>query len=273
MIKEKIKETNEINFKLSEEKIHEFEIYEALDNDLIDDEEIDDTNLPIGNKNSHRNLRRKIYFSLAIFLSIMAVIGMVFSCSFIVNYIAKIIDNTDFKNELEQFIFPAVVVDCPAFLEAQDLPDEVILRIAAWDIMINSDKSKYQNSLGYITVPASDLEVHAQKIFGPDLVFSHQTLSDGNTTFEYRNNINSYTLPQSPNSLPYTPRVEEIEKLSEKLFKVKVGYYPPSQVWFAEENTESVAGKYMNYTLIENSTGGYTITAIEMSIDNQQQIF
>jgi len=232
----------------------------ALDEDINEIEEIaaePEAKRPSKRKNS---FKRNMYFSLGVFVSIMSVIGIVFSVNFCVNTVKRIADNTDQKDKFSRMLFPVVVVDPPTFSEGEKLPVEIMLTAAVWDIIINEDKSVYNNEYGYITVPASDVEVHATKLFGTELSFAHQTLGDPEMYFVYDESINSYLIPVSPHYLPYTPTVESITKISDKKYELKIGCNSLVKSWLPESSGEPE--KIMKYTLIKNGNN-YNIVAID----------
>lgn len=237
-------------------------IKKALDNDLTEtmagfEDSAEENSAPKKSK----TFKRSMYFTLGIFVTIMSVVGIVFTINAGVNLIKSIADNTKQKNELAQYIFPVVIVDAPTFSEGDKLPVDVMLTAAVWDIIVGDDKDKYPQEYGVMKVPASDLEVHATKLFGSGLKFGHQTLGNPDNPFIYDEQTNTYQVPYSPQFLTYSPKVEEIKKLSENKYEIKVGYYPPVRAWLPDD-TKSVADKYMKYTLIKNGNN-YNIVAIE----------
>jgi len=215
-----------------------------------------------------KTIRRQMYFSLGVLLIVMSIIGAIFTVNFCVDIFKKIADNTVQKNEFSQFIYPVVVVDTPTFEEVSQLPVEVILKAAVWDIIINQDKSKYENYYGSITIPASDVEVAATNLFGGGIPFVHQTLGDTELYFDYVPETNSYIVPISPHYLPYSPQVEDIKKLGDNKYELKVGYYPPVQAWLPE-GTKAVPDKYMKYTVVKQSNK-YNIISVGEGINPDQ---
>ncbi len=205
-------------------------------------------------------IKRSMYFSLGIFVSIMSVIGIIFSVNFCINTIKRIADNTAQKTEFAKYISPVVVVDPPAFEEGTNLPIEVLMKAAIWNIIINEDTSKYEKDFDNIIVPASDVEVQVTKLFGTGINFTHQTLDDGNLYFEYNEEKKSYIIPVSPQFFPYSPKVEDIKKIGDNKFELRVGYYPPTQFWLSADS-QPKADKYMKYTLKKQGSN-YSIVSI-----------
>lgn len=232
----------------------------ALDEDIVEIEQFAVEPERKKNVRNKTSFRKRMYFSLGVFVSIMSVIGIIFSVNFCFNTIKKIADNTSQKNQFAQIIFPAVVVDPPTFSEGEKLPVDIMLTAAVWHIILNEDKSIYNSEYDYITVPASDVEVFATKLFGSDITFAHQTLGDPDLYFEYVESINSYILPISPHYLPYTPVVEDIKKLSADKFELKVGYNNIVNSWLPQNSGKP--DKYMIYTL-EKKGNVYILVSIK----------
>lgn len=242
---------------------------DALGEDIDEIKEItEEEEQPIPKKKN--SIKRSMYFSLSIFVTIMSLIGIIFTANFCIDTVKRIADNTAQKNEFAKIIYPAVIVDAPTFEEGSKLPIEVMLTAAIWDIIINEDKSKYENNYDYITVPASDIEVQATKLFGTGILFNHQTLGNPELYFDYDPLTNSYTFPISPHYLPYSPKVEDIKKLENNKYELKVGYYPPVQAWIPE-GTKPVPDKYMKYTLLKHGKN-YSIISIDEYYDTAQPI-
>ena len=205
-------------------------IKEALGEDVEEIEELTEAQAIEPPKKKRKSKKRALYLYIGIFVTVMSLIGMVFSVNFIASGIKSITDNTAQKNYFSRYIYPLVIVDVPEYTEDSKLPAELMLRTAAWDIIINYDGSKYENNYGSITVPASDLEVVATRLFGKGIQFNHQPLGDPTLYFNYNEETKSYTLPVSPSNMTYKPVVEDITKADDDIYVLKVGYYPPIQV-------------------------------------------
>lgn len=235
----------------------------ALGEDISEIEELTENAEVVEPKKSKRSMKRAVYFWLGIFVTFMSIIGIIFSVNFTFSAIRRITDNTEQKNEFARYVYPLVIVDCPTYDEISKLPVDVVLRAAAWNIIINYDEkhSKYKNDNGYITVPASDMEVEATNLFGKGIVFDHQTLGDPTLYFNYDTATNSYIIPISPTNLSYKPIVNDIKKINDTKFELKVGYYPPTQDWLPE-NKKNIADKYLKYTLVKDGKK-YSVVSIQ----------
>ena len=206
--------------------------------------------------------KRTIYMWLGIFVSVMTIVGIFFTVMASIDFVKKITNNTEQKKELAHYVYPFIITDVPIIEDVSKLPVETILRTAAWDIIINynPDNSKYVDEYGYITVPASDLEVIATRLFGKNIEFKHQPLGDAVLYFAYDEKTKSYNLPIAPNTISYRPKIETITKISDKELELRVGYYVPVQDW-QSDRIKNQADKYLKYIIVEEQNG-YRIKSI-----------
>lgn len=238
----------------------------ALNEDVNEIEEFTKTEEVIEEpKKKKRSLKRLTYFWLGTFVSVMSIIGIIFSTNFVIAKIKNITDNTEQKNKFAKYVYPLVIVDTPTFDDSSSLPVELMLRAGAWDIIINYDEkhTKYATKDGCIIVPESDVEVAATKLFGKGKTFRHQSLGDAILYFHYDEDAKSYHLPISPNILPYKPKVEDIKKIDDNKYELIVGYYPPVQDWLPEHK-KNIADKFMKYTVVQDGNN-YTIISVKQT--------
>lgn len=229
--------------------------------EIADMSSSEDENLPEEGKKK-KSKRRTVYLWLGVFVTIMTIVGIIFTAMSGVKLVKNIADNTAQKKMFAKYLYPFVIVDVPVTEDTTKLPIETILRTAAWDIIINYDPdySKYTEEYGYITVPASDLEVVATRMFGKNLEFKHQPLGDSVLYFAYNEDTNSYVLPVEPNTMSYRPKVETIKKLSDNTFEIRLGYYVPAQDW-QSDSKKNQADKYLKYTVVKENDG-YRVLSI-----------
>ncbi|MDF2566771.1 MAG: hypothetical protein K0R90_227 [Oscillospiraceae bacterium] len=184
-----------------------------------------------------------------------AVIGIIFSVVFVSRFTYDIIDNKSAKAEFEHFIYPLVMLDPPPFERVDKLDQTIILTAACWNLIQTEDTSKYEkDEFGFITVPKSDIEAHATKLFGTGLKFKHQSIGDAEIAFEYNEDTGEYVIPSTSIFPPYTPKVEKIEK-KDDTYKLQVGYIPTGDLWRGDVNGkkyEPKPTKELEYILQKN---------------------
>lgn len=232
----------------------------ALDEDVEEMEEFSPENtvdtMPVKKKHS---FRRNLYFTVGLFVSIMSIIGIIFTVNWTVGVFKGIADNTSQKEMFEEFILPVVVCDVPVFSGSNAIPNDVILTAAVWDIILYSAEN-YEENDKMITVPAIDLEAHATKLFGKNLNFTHQTLGDVVLSFPYDDQTQTYLLPVQPYFMSYTPKVSDVSRDGET-YLLTVEYYPVISSWMPN-NKDAQPDKIMSYKVVKKG-GTYSIVEIE----------
>ncbi|MEG0614265.1 MAG: hypothetical protein RR540_00805 [Oscillospiraceae bacterium] len=205
--------------------------------------------------------KRKLYFAVGIAMTIMSLIGFIFTIVFFAGIISDVANNTKQKSQFVEFIYPVVITDPASFESTAQLSSDTAISAAIWDIILYADKSKYPTEFGTITVPAVDVELHATKLFGKGIVFEHKNLGDAVLSFYYSPETKSYTIPVAPKFFSFSPKVEKISK-SGDIYTLKVGYISPSPAWLSNDKAkEPEPDKYMEY-VVKIAEDKYTITAI-----------
>lgn len=236
-------------------------IDEALDEDISEIEEISVTE-EVKVAPRKQSFKRNAYFAVGIIVSVMAVIGFIFSVNFIAGVVKNVADNTAQKNEFAKFVYPMVIIDPASFDSASQLSSETVLTAAIWDIILYEDKDKYPQEYGVMTVPEIDVELHATNLLGTGLVFDHKDLGAAELTFYYDAENKSYNVPVSPSYFPYSPYVETIKRSGDN-YSLKVGYVSPHPAWLGTNKDETPQpDKYMEYVVHKNGND-YTLIAIK----------
>lgn len=162
-------------------------------------------------ENGKRRVNKTTIIGAVILL--FAVIGVVSSIIFITNSTMGIVENKKGKQAFSDYIAPLVVVDPPTFDSLDKLDSKTILTAAVWSLLKNEKLSKYDSDdYQFITVPKTDVEAYAIKLFGEGISFEHQPLGDAYYSFSYSEQDGTYTLPTANVYVPYTPEVTNIEQ-------------------------------------------------------------
>lgn len=234
---------------------------EALDEDISEIEEI---SVPETIKSAPRknSFKRNAYFAVGLIVSVMAVIGFIFSVNFIAGVVKNIADNTAQKNEFAQLVYPLVIIDPASFDSASQLSSETVLTAAIWDIILYGDTDKYPQEYGVMSVPEIDVELHATNLLGTGLVFDHKDLGTAELVFYYDAENKCYNVPVSPSYFPYSPYVETIQRNGDN-YSLKVGYVSPHPAWLGTNKDDTPKpDKYMEYVVHKNGNN-YTVVAIK----------
>lgn len=87
-------------------------------------------------------------------------------------------DNTKEKSEFEDYLLPVVMFDPVEFDSPEHADSLFLLQSSLWGTLLsNTDKYTYDES-AMLVVPASDLDVYAAKLYGPEIKLQHQTIEE-----------------------------------------------------------------------------------------------
>ncbi len=210
--------------------------------------------------------RRKNAAPIGLVFILLAAVGLVAVLILTVTMTFDFIDNSDRTAEFEELIRPVLMFDPVPYEDPNDLDPAFVLRSAMWSALLGEKRGNYQyDEMRLLIVPASDLDVQATSLFGPNIVLHHQSFGSYDATFVYDSDTETYRVPIVAQIGNYTPRIDEITTDGDEI-RLKVGYIPPETLWTAdqaqaEEDGERLPDKYMIYVLKENRDS-YYIAAI-----------
>lgn len=220
------------------------------------------------NNNTRTPVRRRRRHAAPIggLFIILAAIGAIAILVFSVNATRKFIDNSDKKRAFEQKILPVLMFDPVPFESPTDMDPLALLQSSLWSTLLGEKRGSYPyDELKMLLVPASDVDVAAAKLFGPDVKLTHQSFGNYETSYLYDEDTKTYHVPVTGQMGLYTPRVEEIDAKGDTLL-LKVGYIPPDNIWTADlgDDDGETADKYMIYVLTRHKKNKkeYYISAI-----------
>lgn len=202
-------------------------------------------------KPRRRRTKREIRIAiLGVLTSFFVVVGVIASIRFVVDTTKNIVDSTELKEELAYAVFPLVIVDAPEFDSPESLDSSVIIASSIWRLILDADMDTYiKDDVGGITVPDADVEYYVRELYGNDVQIIHQTIPDASVEMSYSADSKSYLIESTPVLLPYTPRVDEVQK-SGDTYTIRVSYILPDVTWnlSASHRNETVE-KVMQFTL------------------------
>lgn len=202
---------------------------------------------------------RKSFFVIGLVVIALAVVGLVNTVKFSIATVNDIFNQTSLKNEFAEFIYPAVIVDSPAFDTVEGAPPSVIINAAIWRIILNGNTDKYENNGTYMTISEIDVESSAVSLFGYGVAIQHQTVGNGSNAFEYDAANKSYNVPVETERITYWPKVSEVSNVGER-FTLTVEYMSPV-MGIHQESEEQDAQKTMVY-VVSRTASAMTINSI-----------
>lgn len=194
--------------------------------------------------------RRKFYFGFAVFVVIMAIIGLITCIRLIAGGVKSLVDNTSLKNEFTQFILPAVAVDVSPFETPEDLSNSSMINCSIWQLLLSEGYELYKNPNDEsYTIPDVDVGVACKAMFGSDAEIIHQSVGYGEARFSYNSEKHVYYCSRNLRNLNYAPRITEMTD-ENGVYTLVVEYLPPSISMVAENlGVEIEPEKSMVYTV------------------------
>lgn len=176
-----------------------------------------------------------------------------------------VLDNSKEKLMFEDIIRPVVMYNPPPFEKAGDIEMPSLLQYSMWSTLMGEKRDLYQfGENGELIVPASDLDVAAAKLFGPEVKLAHRTFGELDMVYYYDEESSVYNVPIAAQLYVYTPSVEEITKNGEYL-ELLVGYIPSGISWktdYSGGRGVPAPEKYMVYVM-QRSKDGYYIVKLQ----------
>jgi len=205
---------------------------------------------------------------------ILCLVGFFTVASFCLNTTKNLLDNSARKKEYERMLLPVVIFDPVPFENPVNIENASLLQYSIWSTAMGEKRSQYEyDDAGMMIIPASDVDVAAQQLFGPDVRLEHRSFGDLQDSYLYEEEIRSYHVPIITVTGFATPRVEEINKMSGDTIELKMGYLPPSTILDLDENGNlgnPEPEKYMIYELHKNRSGWYLYAVKDLPGANQQ---
>lgn len=194
--------------------------------------------------------KRKAFFIVAVFVIIMAFIGLFSSIRFVANGISDLADNTALKNEFSRFLLPVVANDIAPFENESEITNSSKVSCAIWNILVNKDTSAFKESpAGGFFVPEYNVTVSCKEIFGSGASLTHQTVGSGDSRFTYDEENHVYNCTKDLRYLNYAPRITEMTE-NNGTYVLKVEYMPPSITMVADDLGITVEpDKTLEYTI------------------------
>ena len=192
---------------------------------------------------------------------ILCLVGFFTVASFCLNTTKSLLDNSARKKEFERMLLPVVIFDPVPFENPVNIDNASLLQYSIWSTAMGEKRSQYEyDDAGMMIIPASDVDVAAQQLFGPDVRLEHRSFGDLQDSYLYEEAIRSYHVPIITVTGFATPRVEEINKMSGDTIELRMGYVPPSTILDLDESGnlgDPEPEKYMIYELHRNRSGWY----------------
>lgn len=192
---------------------------------------------------------------------ILCLVGFFTVASFCLSATKDLLDNSKRKQEFETMLLPVVIFDPVPFENPVNIDNASLLQYAIWSTAMGEKRDQYEyDDNNMLIIPASDVEVAAQRLFGPDVKLEHRSFGNLQDSYLYEEEIRSYHVPIITITGFATPKVEEINKVSGDILELRMGYVPPSTILDLDADGnigEPEPQKYMIYEMHKNRSGWY----------------
>jgi len=193
---------------------------------------------------------------------LLALVGVVTVVIWAIGLTDRLLDNQGDKYRLEDIIRPVLMWDPPPFENPEDVSPNLMLHFSMWAALMDENANYTPNDYMEMTIPASDLDVAAHRLFGPGVTLQHTSFGDYEQSYYFDSVRRVYVVSATAQLFLYSPRVISIER-EDDLYHVRVGYVPP------EGFTADIRGargepqpeKYMVY-VVRRVGDAFQITAL-----------
>lgn len=250
-----------------DELFGELDTQTDIETDIADlgAEESDDTAA------AEKPAKHRFFFGFAIFIVIMAIIGMISSVRFVINGIGSLMDNTSLKEEFTGFILPVVANDVAPFSGESEIAHSAKVGCSIWNILLNKDISEYKKTPdGELLIPEYDVSVSCKELFGSGAEMVHQSTGTADTRFIYSEQSHTYTCTYNMRYLSYAPGIVKMEQ-NGSVYTLTVNYFPPSiSVVSQNIGIESQPEKTMEYAIMRENGKNTLLSVKEAPKDAEQ---
>ena len=210
-----------------------------------------------------RRKRRRYAAPIGGAFLLLALAGLAAVVIMSINLTDRLLDNQREKERLEDIIRPVLMWDPPPFENPADVDPTQMLYFCMWAALMDENANYGFDVNQEMQVPASDLDVAAATLFGPDVALEHRTFGEYEQSYYYDPARQVYSVPVNVQLYLYSPQVEEIERNGE-FYDVRVGYVPPQGAYTANvqgNRGEPEPDKYMIY-VVRQAGNTYRLVAL-----------
>ena len=219
------------------------------------------------------NKKKKIgSFIIGLIVLALAVVGAVSIVRVVADRFFSAEEETVDYSGYAEFLTWVVGVDPDSFSDITKADKEALLNIAICTLLTDDTKTgDYSVTEKGLVVPAEDVEVYYLKMFGPDVEIVHSSVMGYGYEFTYDATAQTYTVPLTGVTPPFTVRIESVEKTG-GLAILRVGYVGTNNIEVQADGTISATqpDKYADITLKETETGYNLISLMAVTVGEHQ---
>ena len=200
---------------------------------------------------------------------ILCFVGFFTVAGFCLDLTKSLLDNSRKKQEYASMLLPVVIFDPVPFENPVNIDNASLLQYCIWATAMGEKRDQYEyDDNNMVVIPASDIDVTALRLFGPEVKLDHRSFGDMENSYLYDEDIRSYHVPIITMTGFATPKVEEINKTSGDVIQLKMGYVPPTSILDLDAGgrlQDPEPQKYMIYELHRAKSGWYLFAVKDLS--------
>ena len=203
--------------------------------------------------------KKVIYAILGVIFAALACVGLITVVTKAMSYWGSFTSGETKRDGFADVIYPAVIMDIESFESPSELTSEQVITAALWSmIMDGKSLDKYQKTFDVVSVPSTDVEAAAVKLFGENIPqLTHTTVGPANSRFYYNDESKAYNVPVKPATYTYSPDIKSVSKTGSE-YTVVVDYIDELPAWMERTSSKSVEFK------LTETNEGYQISAMKV---------
>ena len=203
--------------------------------------------------------KKVIYAVLGVIFAALACVGLITVVTKAMSYWGSFTSGETKRDGFVNVIYPAVIMDIESFESPSELTSEQVITAALWSmIMDGKSLDKYQKTFDVVSVPSTDVEAAAVKLFGENIPqLTHTTVGPANSRFYYNEEYKAYNVPIKPATYTYSPDIKSVSKTGSD-YTVVVDYIDELPAWMERTSSKSVEFK------LTETPEGYQISAMKV---------
>ncbi len=212
--------------------------------------------------------KKKAPFIIGLIVLIFAITGVVSIVDFAVSRFSTGEEETVDYSEYADFLTWVVGVDPAPFSDITNADKDTLRNIAICTLLSDDVKTgDYNVTEDGLIVPAADVEKYYFDMFGADVGIIHASVVGYGYEFTYNAGDNTYTVPLTGVTPPFSVRIESVEKTG-GLAVLRVGYVGTNNVEVLPDGTlaPTQPDKYADITIRETETGFNLISVMTVTV-------
>ncbi len=212
--------------------------------------------------------QKKGPFIVGLLVLCLAIVGIVSIARQVSDILLTGDEETVDYSDYAGFLTWVVGVDPDPFTDITKANIDTLRNIALCNLLSDEIKTgEYNVTENGLIVPAGDVESNFLNMFGADVQITHGTVVGYGYEFIYNAAENTYTVPLTGVTPPFSPRIESVKRTG-NLVELRVGFVGTNNVEVLPDGTLSATqpDKYADIIIKETETGYNLISLMTVTV-------